>query len=53
MSPECRKHIEHRILELTPDIVLAERMDLSDYAELCKDLQTKLLQELMELSEQM
>ena len=53
MTKEVKKHIEHRIQELTSDIVIAEQMDLPDYAELCEHLQTKLLEELMELSEQM
>lgn len=52
MSNEQIIHTRHRIRELTGDIVLSERMELWEYAELCRDLQTNLLEELMELSEQ-
>ena len=52
MSGEMIKHKKHRIQELTSDIVLSERMDLPEYAELCEHIQTDLLEELMDLSEQ-
>ncbi len=52
MSNEQIIHEQKRIKELTVDIVLAEKMNLPEYAELCEHLQTNLLEELMELSEQ-
>ncbi len=52
MVVEMIVHKKHRIQELTVDIVLSERMDLCEYAELCEHLQTNLLEELMDLSEQ-
>ncbi len=53
MSNEQIKHARHRIVELTNDIVLSEQIHLGEYAELCEHLQTSLLEDLMELSEQM
>jgi len=53
MAPEMIKHKKQRIIELTSDIVIAEQMDLPEYAEMCKHVQTNILEELMELSEQM
>lgn len=52
MSDEMIKCKKQRIVELTSDIVLAEQMDLPEYAEMCEHVQTNILEELMELSEQ-